>query len=167
LLYPDEYYASFKDIDLDHLREMGIKAVIIDIDNTLVPWSDKFPDENAYLWINRLRNEGFKVCLISNNTKGRVEEFNKDLSCYVIWKARKPLKFAYKKAIRYFNCSAKNIAVIGDQIFTDILGGNRLGMYTILVDPISDNEFFWTKFVRRIEKKFRDRARRTKDEKNK
>lgn len=159
LFYPNEYYKTFSDIDIDHLKRIGIKGIIVDIDNTLIPWSNKVPDENTYLWINKLRSEGFKVCLISNNTKSRVQEFNKDLNCPVVWSAKKPLKTAYIKASKYLDCPVKNIAVVGDQIFTDVFGGNRMGMYTILVDPLSEKEFFWTKLIRKIEKKLRDKLR--------
>lgn len=157
MLYPNEYYKTFKDVEIDRLKSRGIKGVIIDIDNTLVPWSSKIPDESVYLWINKLKNEGLKVCLISNNTKARVQEFNKNLGCPVVWNARKPLKSAYMKASQYLDCPMEQIAVIGDQIFTDIWGGNRMGMYTILVDPLSEKEFFWTKLIRKIEKRLRNR----------
>lgn len=151
-LKPDLYLKSVHDLDTALLAEKGISAIIIDIDNTLVPWDTKEPDEKVSQLVYSLLQKGFKICILSNNSKKRVEEFNKFLKLPAIYKAVKPSRNAFRRAIKLMDASPDNTAVIGDQLFTDILGGNRMGLYTVLVSPISDKEFLWTMLVRRIEK---------------
>lgn len=151
-LKPDLYLNTVHELDTAVLKSIGIKAIIVDIDNTLVPWGAKVPDKKADELICRLLSEGFKICILSNNSKKRVEEFNKCLNLPAIHKAVKPSKNAFKRAMKLMDSGPENTAVIGDQIFTDVLGGNRLGLFTVLVPPISKNEFIWTRFVRLFEK---------------
>lgn len=152
LLIPDSYYESVFFVDRNKLKEMGIEGIIIDIDNTLIPWEEKEADNKVFNFINNLIEDGFKICIISNNTKKRVDKFNEIFNLPAIHKAGKPKKSPYIKAMELLNTNSRNTAVIGDQIFTDVLGGNRLGLYTILVKPISTKEFIWTRFVRKLEK---------------
>lgn len=151
-LKPDMYLNTVHDLNTGLLAEKGISAIIIDIDNTLVSWDTKEPDEKVNQFVCRLVEEGFKICILSNNSKKRVEEFNKCLNLPAIYKAIKPSKYAFIRAMKLMDASAGNTAVIGDQLFTDVLGGNRLGIYTVLVSPISDKEFVGTRIVRMIEK---------------
>ena len=149
---PDMYLNTVHELDTDILKARGIKAIIVDIDNTLVSWDTKVPDEKVTELVCKLVAEGFKICILSNNTKKRVEEFNKSLKLPAIYKAVKPSKMAFRRAIKLMNSAVDDTAVIGDQLFTDVLGGNRLGLFTVLVSPISDKEFIWTRFVRLLEK---------------
>lgn len=151
-LKPDLYLDTVHELNTGLLSEKGISSIIIDIDNTLVSWDTKEPDEKVNQFVCRLVEEGFKICILSNNTKKRVEEFNKCLKLPAIHKAIKPSKTAFVKAMKLMDASAENTAVIGDQLFTDVLGGNRMGLYTILVSPICDKEFVWTRIVRLLEK---------------
>lgn len=153
LLIPDILLDSVHDIDIELLKKRNIKNIIIDIDNTLVSWDTKNPDEKVNALIDKICQNGFKVCILSNSTKKRVDEFNKDFKLPAIGKAMKPRRVSFLKALKLMDGEAKDTAMIGDQIFTDIFGGNRHGMLTILVTPISAKEFIWTKFVRQIEKK--------------
>jgi len=150
-LKPDLYLSSVYELNTDILKERGISGIIVDIDNTLVPWDAKEPDERASNLICSLASQGFKICILSNNTRKRVEEFNKCLNLPAIHKAVKPRKGAFRKAMKLMGTNERNTAVIGDQLFTDIYGGNRLGLYTILVTPMSVKEFLWTRFVRKLE----------------
>lgn len=134
------------------LKENSIKGIIIDIDNTLVPWGAKNINDKSGRLIEQLRKDGFRICILSNNTKKRVDEFNKDLNLPAVYNAGKPRKPAYKKALELLQTEISNTAVIGDQIFTDVLGGNRVGLFTILVNPISTKEFFGTRLVRILER---------------
>lgn len=152
LLRPNIHLESVFILNNQVLKKNNIKGIIIDIDNTLVPWEQKHLDEKAYDFLTRLLEEGFKICILSNSTRKRVEEFNKDLNLPAIYNGGKPRKSGYKRAMNYMETNTYNTAVIGDQIFTDILGGNRLGLFTILVNPISKTEFFGTRLVRIIEK---------------
>jgi HAD superfamily phosphatase (TIGR01668 family) len=143
---------KFQDIKLNILAENGIKGIILDIDNTLVPQHMKEADENAVKWIEMVKSSGFKVCIVSNATKKRVIKFNEKLKLYAIHRAFKPGSGAFLKAARLMNLPPDRIAVVGDQIFTDIYGGNRVNMYTILVKPIHENEPFFVRLKRYPEK---------------
>lgn len=162
MFYPDKHYHRIYDIKFSDLKKNDIKGIIIDIDNTLVPWNSNNIEKNTHDWLLNALKEGFKLCFISNNTKSRVQSFNHTIDIPSLYNAKKPLRSAYKKASKIMGVALSNIAVIGDQVFTDVLGGNRLGLFTILVDPISEKEFIWTRLVRKIEKKYRN----AKDEKN-
>ncbi len=151
-LKPDLFLKSVHELDTALLSEKGISAIIIDIDNTLVPWDTKEPDEKVSQLVYSLLQKGFRICILSNNSKKRVEEFNKGLKLPAIYKAVKPSRNAFRRAMKLMDASPENTAVIGDQLFTDILGGNRMGLYTVLVSPISNKEFLWTMLVRRVEK---------------
>ncbi|KUO77576.1 MAG: HAD family hydrolase [Clostridia bacterium BRH_c25] len=151
-LKPDLFLNTVYELDTGMLKAGGIRAIIVDIDNTLVSWDTKVPDEKVIELVCRLGAEGFKICILSNNTKKRVEEFNKGLNLPAIHKAVKPSKRAFKRAMKLMESTAENTAVIGDQLFTDVLGGNRLGLFTVLVSPISDKEFIWTRIVRMLER---------------
>lgn len=145
---------SVYEIDLNMLKKRGINNLVIDIDNTLVPYKCKLPDKKTIEWFERLKQNGFKICLISNNTERRVNEFREKIGVPGIAWAIKPRKGAFKKALKILNAKPNETALIGDQIFTDILGGKRAGLYTILVKPLSKEEFGWTRLMRRAERHF-------------
>jgi len=151
-LYPDNYYESIFDIDIEDLKSLEIKGIVVDIDNTIVPWNDKELSEEVFNWFKKLIKEGFKLCLISNGMSKRVKYFSNQLDIPAIGKAVKPRKKAFKKALNILDVQKDKIAVIGDQIFTDVLGGNRMGFTTILVDPLNKQEFITTKIMRFLEK---------------
>lgn len=152
LLTPDLYVESVLHLDLGKLKEMNIKGLIIDIDNTLVAWDIKYASDKAKEWLLKLKKEGFEVCLVSNNTEDRVVTFNEELKLPAIHRATKPRRGPFRKAMEVMGTTINNTAVIGDQIFTDVLGGNRMGLLTVLVVPIESKEFWWTTFVRKIER---------------
>lgn len=152
-LSPNEYVKSIFDIDLDLLREKGIRGLIIDVDNTLVAWKTKTADRRILDWFNVLEIKGFRACILSNNTKDRVVKFTERIRIPAVYRAAKPRKRAFIKAMEAMGTAENETAVIGDQIFTDVFGGNRLKLYTILVVPVGEKEFFTTRFVRKIEKR--------------
>ncbi|AOY77040.1 YqeG family HAD IIIA-type phosphatase [Clostridium formicaceticum] len=152
LLTPDLYVESILHLDLEKLKTRNIKGLIIDIDNTLVAWDIKYASEEAKEWLLNLKKEGFEVCLVSNNTEDRVVTFNEALQLPAIHRATKPRRGAFRKAMRKMGTDVHNTAVIGDQIFTDVLGGNRMGLFTVLVVPIESKEFWWTTLVRKVER---------------
>lgn len=151
-LIPQIHINSPYELDIEILKKNNIEGIIIDIDNTLVPWSAKYADQRVIDLINMLTDKGYKLCILSNGTKNRVSVFNTDLKLPAVHNAAKPSRAAFNKALKLLGTKPQNTAVIGDQIFTDILGGNRLGLFTILVVPQSPKEFLWTRFVRQIEK---------------
>lgn len=152
LLTPDLYVESIFHLNLDLLKEQNIKGLIIDIDNTLVAWDKKFASEETKAWLLGLKNAGFQVCLVSNNTEDRVVKFNEVLKLQAIHRATKPRRGAFRRAMQMMGTNVDNTAIIGDQIFTDVLGGNLMGIMTILVVPIESKEFWWTTLVRKVER---------------
>jgi len=152
LLIPKLYVDSIFEIDLQKLKEIGINNLIIDIDNTLVAWDKKTAPRSVIEWFDKIKEMGFNMCLVSNNTEDRVVKFTENIKIFAFHKARKPFKTTFLKAMSYMKSNPKNTAVIGDQIFTDVLGGNRIGLYTILVVPIESKEFWWTEIVRNFER---------------
>lgn len=152
LLTPDLHVDSVLDLDLEKVKANNIKGLIIDIDNTLVSWELKYASDKTKEWLLNLEKEGFKVCLVSNNTEDRVVTFNEKLKLPAIHRAAKPRIGAFKKAMEIMGTEVSNTAIIGDQIFTDVLGGNRMNIFTILVVPIEGKEFWWTTFVRKVER---------------
>ena len=118
----------------------------------MVGWKEKYPDDKSFKLIEKLKETGYEICLISNNSKSRVDIFNEKLNLFAIGKALKPKKWAYKKAMKHMNPKENQIACIGDQIFTDIYGANRMGMKSILIDPITQKEFRFIRLKRFFEK---------------
>ena len=152
IFYPALVLDRVQDITEEVLEKNGIKGLILDIDNTLVPSHMKEADENTVMWIEKIKSAGFKVCIVSNASKKRVIKFNDRLKLYAVHRASKPGTKAFKKAARLMDLKNENIAVVGDQIFTDIYGGNRAKMFTILVKPIHARENFFVMLKRFPEK---------------
>ena len=146
-LKPDFYYDDISRIPLSMLKEMGIRAVICDLDNTLDCHETPTPSEKALHFLNELHAMNFDVCIISNGKQPRVDRYVQGLGIPYIAKAGKPAKKSYLKALKTVKCKPKAAAFVGDQIFTDTWGANRIGMTTILVDPIKsiENPFFYPK----------------------
>jgi len=137
--YPDEWVDSTYSIDFEALYKRGYRGILFDIDNTLVPHG-KPADEKVRTLFKKLNLLGFKCCLISNNKEERVAVFNKDIQADFIFKARKPLSESYLKAMEILGTNIKNTVFIGDQLFTDVYGAKRIGIYNILVKPINPKE---------------------------
>ncbi|SFR02903.1 YqeG family HAD IIIA-type phosphatase [Desulfoscipio geothermicus] len=153
LLYPRMYVPSILEIKPEELRKNGIKALLLDLDNTIVPRDrDKFSPEIT-AWLQELKETGFQLCIVSNNSTSRVNSLAAPLQIPCVVRAVKPLRQAFVRALDLLGVTAGETAVVGDQIFTDILGGNRLGLFTILVVPMEGKEFWATKLInRRLEK---------------
>lgn len=152
LLYPQQHLNSIYELNAAELHSLGIRGIIADMDNTLVPWNDRAVYPRLASWLAQLKEEGFRLCIVSNNSRERGGQLALDLDIPAIWYAVKPRRRAFRKALQIMELTAQETAVIGDQIFTDVLGGNRLGLYTILVTPISKKEFIWTRFMRQLER---------------
>jgi len=152
-LSPKYYFDKISDIDLNKLKQKNIDTILLDLDNTLVPWYNNYIDPEIYKWLNNIKENNFKVCIISNGLSIRVKRISKELGFPFISNAIKPSTRAIVKALKMLNSKPENTVIIGDQIFTDILAGNRLGLTTILVKPLAKVELITTKFIRIIEKK--------------
>ncbi|MCR4399632.1 MAG: YqeG family HAD IIIA-type phosphatase [Syntrophomonadaceae bacterium] len=152
LLYPRIYVASLADIPLEALRRERIRAYILDLDNTLTMWNSNELAPGAREWLEDLRAMGGKACLLSNNHQRRVAAVAEALDIPSVHKAGKPRRRAFERALEQLSTPHQETAVVGDQVFTDILGGNRMGMLTILVKPIHPREYFGTRLVRKVER---------------
>jgi len=151
LLRPQLYVGSLLDIPLDKLRDRKISAFIVDLDNTITEWNSRELRTEIINWFSFIKNQGFKACILSNNNEQRIQEVAVRLGIPYIHRAKKPLRRSFHRALQIMEVSAGEAAVIGDQIFTDILGGNRAGLYTILVKPLARREFMGTKISRALE----------------
>ena len=151
--YPDIYQKSIYTINYDKLKERGIKCLLFDLDNTIVPYVDKVPTKKLKKHFDKLTNIGFKVIIFSNSPRKRLEPFKKELNVDCCASARKPSKSKFIKVMNTYNYTLSETAIIGDQLLTDIYGGNKVGITTILVNPLSDIDMPFTKINRMIEKR--------------
>lgn len=137
--YPKEYVKSTYDIDFEAYRNKGYKAVIFDIDNTLVEHGAPANEKSIKL-MDKLKELGYEIMLLSNNKEARVKMFNDAVNVNYIYKADKPSRKNYRKAMEKMGSDLENTLFVGDQLFTDIWGANRTGIYSILVEPIDKKE---------------------------
>ncbi len=152
-LLPDIIVNSVQDIDLDGLYSDGIRGLLIDLDNTLVAWDRSHIGHEVVDWLQLAQSRGFSVCFVSNGMPDRVARFSAEMNIPGVGRAIKPRKTPFRRALKLLELTADECAVIGDQLFTDILGGNRMGMITILINPLSDKELGSTRMVRRLERR--------------
>ena len=151
-LYPDRYVESIYDIDLNDLKAKGIKGIILDLDNTIIARNSSTAPEELKQWTRGLSKAGFRACILSNNWKARVSSIASQVELPLVARAAKPRVGAFKRAMQVLNTGSYETVVIGDQIFTDVFGGNLAGLSTILVVPMSNHEAFHTKILRHFER---------------
>lgn len=150
--FPEKYVESVYSIDLEKLKKENIEAVIFDIDNTLVPYFVPNANSRIKKLFTKIKNNGLKVGVLSNNKERRVSMFCKDLNIEYVHKAGKPGIKGLGRLIKKLGVkNHKNTVIIGDQVFTDVLCGNRMGIHTILVKPVSKKDEFGTWLKRGIE----------------
>ncbi len=149
--YPGRRADSAYEIDYGQLYENGVRGLIYDIDNTLVPHGAP-ADHRARELFARLKDTGFEACLLSNNGEERVRTFNRDIRVHYICNAHKPSVKNYRAAMELMGSGPDSTVFIGDQLFTDIYGANRAGIPTILVKPIHPKEEIQIVFKRYLEK---------------
>lgn len=151
-LCPKYQAESVLELDMGELQKVGIRGIIFDLDNTLVEWKQDNLNPEIIDLISRFKNAGFKMCILSNALEHRVEAVAKLLDIPYVSRAVKPRKVPFKKALDLMGTMPEETAVVGDQLFTDILGGNRMELYTIWTPPLSSTEFLSTRAVRKIER---------------
>jgi len=137
--YPDNEVNSAYEINYEELYEKGMRGIIFDIDNTLVPHGAP-ADERAVALFKRLKGLGFQIMLLSNNKEPRVKMFNDSVKVSYLHKAGKPGKAGYLQAMQRMNTVKENTIFVGDQLFTDVWGAKRVGIETFLVKPIHPKE---------------------------
>jgi HAD superfamily phosphatase (TIGR01668 family) len=151
LLTPDLYHNSIAAIDLQALADQGVRTLLVDLDNTLVERNASEVPDSALTFARRVREVGMTACIISNNWHARVSAVADVLGFGLVSKALKPLPFAFLIAMRREGADRFRSVVVGDQLFTDILGGNMLGITTVLVSPLSDSDLPHTLLLRKFE----------------
>lgn len=150
-IYPKLYCEKITDLKLDYLKQNNIKALILDVDNTLLDFDLKIVD-GLKSWYENLKNNDIKCIILSNSNKIEKIKMVADLLKVPYIKfATKPLKRGFKLAQKELQLPNENIAVVGDQIFTDVIGANRSNMYSILVKPLAEKDLLLTKIKRPIE----------------
>jgi HAD superfamily phosphatase (TIGR01668 family) len=159
-LCPQVQTESVAKLQPEFFAEQGIKGIIVDLDNTLVAWGGDVLDPEMEAWVRQMKAAGLRLCILSNALENRVKKVGETLGVPFVSRAVKPRKSPFKKAMEILGTIPEETAVIGDQLFTDILGGNRLDLYTVWTTPISKEEFVSTKAVRRIERLVVRRFRR-------
>ena len=150
---PSIHVKSIYQISPEFLKDRGIKGIITDLDNTLIEWDRPNATPELIEWFKQMEQNGVKVTVVSNNNEKRVKSFAEPLGIPFIPKARKPMGRAFIKALKIMGLSKKEVVVIGDQLLTDVLGGNRNGFQTILVVPVASTDGFLTRINRKIERK--------------
>lgn len=154
MLYPNKIYKRIYNVPLLELWNMGIRGLILDIDNTLTIHNSPDIDTLTSAWLEDAKKQGFKLIILSNNTKERAEPFANKLNLPFISKGRKPLLSGAKKCQKALGVKREEIAFIGDQLFTDVLCAKRFGSFAIMLEPIEPESFFFFRLKRKLEKYF-------------
>ena len=165
-LYPKFYLKNVKEIEIELLRKNNIKGLVLDVDNTLID-IDKNLLDGVDKWCENLKNQGIKICILSNtSSKEKAQGVANKLGIPFIYFGKKPFKKGFFQAKELLEIEkVSEIAVVGDQLFTDILGANRVGMISILVEPVDNRDLWYTKIKRPIEEIFIKRyVKKTEEE---
>lgn len=155
---PDIYKESIYDIDYKNLKEHGIKCLLFDLDNTIVPYNEKILKAETKELFYQLKQLGFKPIIFSNSPRLRVKAFAEQLNVDVYGGARKPRTKGFNKILKKYKFTENEVAIIGDQICTDVVGGNKVGITTILTTPFGKDPI-WTKINRIRERKIMQKLR--------
>lgn len=150
-IYPNLYLDSVKNINPTLLKKNNISGLILDVDNTLIDYYRNLID-GAEKWCEEIKQEGIKCIIVSNsNKKDKVEEVAKKLDIDYVMFAKKPFKSGFIRALKQLELEPSQVAVVGDQLFTDVLGAKRMNMFSILVKQVAEKDIFITKVKRPIE----------------
>ena len=149
---PDIYIKSIYYIDYEKLKKRGIKCILFDLDNTIAPLSLKSPNKKIKDLFIKLKTMGFKLIIFSNSGKARLKPFKDELEVDCAFSCKKPMRNKFDLILKEYKFNVSEVVIVGDNIVTDILGGNKVGITTILVNPISAKEKLSTKVSRIYEK---------------
>ncbi|KFL43440.1 hypothetical protein CH76_06800 [Lysinibacillus sp. BF-4] len=162
-LLPKQYVETIYEITPESLKAQGVKGVVTDLDNTLIEWDSPYANDDLAAWFERLAEGGIRVIIASNNNEARVKAFAEPVGIPYISRAKKPLGNGFYSAMIQLGLRPHETAMVGDQLLTDIMGGNRMGMHTILVRPVAQSDGLVTKFNRFVERRvFNDLRRKGK-----
>ena len=149
---PEYRFNTFNEASAQFLSSIGVRGVLLDVDNTLEPYENALPGEHVLTWLNELDKLGIKTAIVSNNNSERIDLFNQKIGMPAYSKAGKPFKKNLLKAMNDIGTSKENTIFIGDQILTDVWAAHNAGIRAILVPPINDKRDALTRFKRVIEK---------------
>lgn len=153
LFCPAEFVESVTFVDIAELKRRRIRALLTDLDNTLVPWQSRDIAPEVAAWVGEAVEQGMKLCIVSNTRSGeRLRTLAATFGVPYVRRSLKPRRGGFREALKLLAVEPAQAAVVGDQLFTDVLGGNRLGLYTILVRPLHRKEFIGTKVSRLFER---------------
>ena len=144
----------------DYLLARGVKGVLLDLDNTLVEWGQVEVPPATLAWVEAMKKSGLKMCIVSNALEERVKAVGEKLGIPWVSRGIKPRKAPYKKALALLGTAPEETATVGDQLFTDVWGGNRMALFTIWTTPLSTRELFFTRLVRRLERRVAKQLRK-------
>lgn len=151
ILYPKLYVKRITDIDINYFKENNIKGLMLDVDNTLYDFNKNYV-EGLEKWIENVKKEGIKILILSNSNKeDKVSKVAKKIGAEYILFAMKPLTKGFKEGLKKLNLKAEEVAEIGDQVFTDVLGSNLCKIHSILVEPMDTKDYLITKIKRPLE----------------
>jgi putative phosphatase len=149
---PDRFAPRLHDVPHEELEAAGIRGLIVDLDNTLLGFRETELAQEHIDWVARAHDRGFRIVMLSNNFSERVRTLAAQLGVACFPNALKPLPFGFLRAKRCLGMRRREIAVVGDQLFTDVLGGKLCGLYTILTEPIESKDFAVTRVFRFFER---------------
>lgn len=153
IVEPTRLARAISDVSVDALVNAGIKCVLFDRDNTVVPRDTGEAPAEALAWLDEVRSRGLSICMVSNNFHtNQVEASAAKLGCDVVHHAMKPAPFAVWKALKKMGVSKDEAVLIGDQVFTDVMAANFAGVRSILVEPQSTTDLWYTQIFRKFER---------------
>ena len=153
-LVPDYMFATFDEVTPAFLQSIGVRALLIDIDNTLAPYEQPDPDQRILAWFAELEKNGIRAALVSNNHAPRVERFNKPLGLIAYPDSGKPFRGTLERAMKELGVTHAETAILGDQLLTDCFAGKHIGLRAIIVPPIKDKTNLFFRFKRFLERPF-------------
>ena len=149
---PEYYFKTFNEASADFLSSIGVKGIVLDVDNTLEPYENPLPGEHVKQWLTELKEQGISAAIVSNNGGERINLFNSELGLPAYYKAKKPFKKNVLNAMKDMGTDKSNTILMGDQVFTDVWAAHNTDIRAILVPPIKDKTDVFTKFKRLLEK---------------
>lgn len=151
-LVPEYRFERFNDVTAEFLLSIGVKGVLLDVDNTLEPYEHSLPGDHVICWLKELNAAGIRTAIVSNNGWERINLFNKDIGMPAYAKAGKPFKKKLVMAMNDIGSNRENTIFMGDQVLTDVCAAHNAGIRAILVPPINDKKDPFTKFKRILER---------------
>ena len=152
LFCPNYRCSRISEIPITWLEQEGIKAIILDLDNTLLPWNENMPSEENVSWVQKVKEAGIRVVLLSNNGGERLRNISEKLGVVAIGWGIKPLTRGFKRAFRFLKVQSRGeVLVIGDQLITDVFGAKKMDFKVLWVESLSRKEFLFTRITRKLE----------------